>query len=106
MIKGKEVRLKPSQISMICEAFRSSFLENDHLWLFGSRANLSKRGGDIDLYVETSLGVDKVLEAKLFFARQLFKTFDDQKIDIVIRHQDAKNSPIYKHAKETGVQIL
>lgn len=102
----KGIRLSPSSIGAICTAFRESFLENDHLWLFGSRANLSKRGGDIDLYVETSLGIDKVLEAKLLFARQLFKAFDDQKIDIVIRHQDAKNLPIYKHAKETGVQIL
>lgn len=102
----KGIRLNSSQVSVICSAFRSCFLENDHLWLFGSRADLSKKGGDIDLYAETSLDVDEVLSAKLLFARKLFLEFDERKIDIVIRYKDAKEIPIYKQAIASGVQII
>ena len=45
----KDIRLKSSQVSAICSAFKSCFLENDRLWVFGSRADLNKKGGDIDL---------------------------------------------------------
>jgi hypothetical protein len=38
---------------VIRNSFRQCFGGEDHLWLFGSRVNDYKRGGDIDLYVET-----------------------------------------------------
>jgi hypothetical protein len=102
----KKVRLTENQLQAIRQAFQSCFQSEDHLWLFGSRANLDKRGGDIDLYVETNLGINNVLSAKLEFARKLFLEFDDRKIDIVIRYKDAKEQDIYQQAIETGVQIL
>lgn len=103
-IKG--IRLTDFQKTAICEDFAKVFFKEDHLWLFGSRADLNKRGGDIDLYVETNLTIDEVLQAKLDFARELFFRLDDQKIDIVIKYQGADDLLIYNQAKETGVQLL
>ena len=54
----KLVRLKEWQIHEIQKAFVASFEKNDHLWLFGSRADLTKKGGDIDLFIETSKELD------------------------------------------------
>jgi hypothetical protein len=102
----KGVRLSGDQIRAIRFAFKESFLNEDHLWLFGSRTDSSKRGGDIDLYVETSLDIEQVLQSKLDFARELFLRLDDQKIDIIIKHKNAKPLPIYQHAQETGVKIV
>ena len=47
------MRLAVCEIESIKQAFTGSFLPNDHLWLFGSRVDDAKKGGDIDLYVET-----------------------------------------------------
>ena len=102
----ESVRLTDSQILEIRLAFQESFLNNDKLWLFGSRSNLQKKGGDIDLYVETDLDITNVLAAKLAFARRLFLAFDDRKIDIVVRYKNAKEQEIYQQAIANGVQII
>ncbi len=100
------VRLDPSQVLVICQAFRSTFLDDDHLWLFGSRANLSKRGGDIDLYVETTIQpLQKAMDAKSKFYIQLIKQLGDQKIDIVINDNQGSNKLIYNIAKSEGIQL-
>lgn len=104
---SKGVRLEPSQVLAICQTFRTNFLENDHLWLFGSRANLSKRGGDIDLYIETTIQpLRKALDAKNKFYIQLIKQLGDQKIDIVINDQQGSNKLIYDIAKTEGIQLI
>ncbi len=102
----KKVRLTDVQIQAIRQAFKECFTNDDHLWIFGSRADLSKKGGDIDLYIETELDVTQVLSAKLGFAKKLFLAFDDRKIDIVVKYKSAKEQEIYKQATKNGVQIL
>lgn len=103
----QEVRLSSSTVSIICDVFKSNFLETDRLWLFGSRADLSKRGGDIDLYVETSLyPLEKVLEAKNKFYVQLIKQLGDQKIDIIVNHTGDTEKLIYNIAKTEGVRLV
>ncbi len=47
------MRLTEQEKQSICEAFLRHFGKNDHLWLFGSRVDDSKKGGDIDFYIET-----------------------------------------------------
>ena len=47
------VRLTEKEQKIITNTFKRYFHTNDHLWLFGSRADVNKRGGDIDFYVET-----------------------------------------------------
>jgi len=102
----KGVRLPQSTISSICTAFRESFLEGDHLWLFGSRANLSKRGGDIDLYVESSIkDPQQIIKSKSTFLTKLYMAIGEQKIDVVVKFDDT-DLLIYKIAKEEGVQLL
>ncbi len=84
------------------------FLKEDHLWLFGSRANLEKRGGDIDLYIETNMeNYDLAHAAKMKFLCELEKNISEQKIDVVLDiKSDNVDLPIYKIAKSTGVKII
>ncbi len=44
------IRLSCEEIYIIKNCFLKTFSKGDHLWVFGSRADLIKRGGDIDLY--------------------------------------------------------
>lgn len=102
----KSVRLSDSQVNIIRSTFKECFLPEDCLWLFGSRANLAKRGGDIDLYVETNLQpLKNALDAKNKFFIQLIHQLGDQKIDIVINNNSG-NKLIYDIAKTEGVQLL
>ncbi len=100
-----KIRLPDIHIQQMCASFRRLFLNNDHLWVFGSRADPLSKGGDIDLYIETSLDVSEILDVKLTFLKDLFFIFEGQKTDVVIRYKDAPDLLIYQQAKKTGVQI-
>jgi hypothetical protein len=54
-ILSMKIRLSPIEIDHIIEAFKKHFPQGDGLWIFGSRVDMQAKGGDIDLYVETSL---------------------------------------------------
>ncbi len=103
---SEKIRLSEKEIDQIQQAFLLTFKSGDHLWVFGSRADMTKKGGDIDLFVESQMDASHILDAKFNFMRELFLRFDDRKIDIVVQYKGAISLPIYAHAKETGVQIL
>jgi predicted nucleotidyltransferase len=106
MIKVPKVRLEQFAIEAILETFRQYFHKSDRLWLFGSRADMNRKGGDIDLYIETShKDADSVFDAKLSFLSDLKAKIGDQKIDVVVKFNDF-NLPIHKIAKEEGVRLV
>lgn len=102
------MRLTEEEAKYICEIFKKHFGKNDHLWLFGSRADDTKKGGDIDLYVETEEKNSKVaLEMKLSFLSDLWSLLGEQKIDVVLNlTYDKFCLPIYQKAKFEGVQLI
>ena len=59
--------------------------------LFGSRVDDSKRGGDIDLYLEIP-DLPDWFEAKSAFQYGLYRALGDRKIDIVIHPQSVIHS--------------
>ncbi len=101
------MRLSDQQCSIIRTAVTENFGLDANVWLFGSRVDDSKRGGDIDLYIEPATDdVDAIVEAKLNFLVALYKQLGEQKIDVVIRRPGFKeNLPIYQVAKQTGVKL-
>ncbi|MEN9406503.1 MAG: hypothetical protein RLZ12_787 [Bacillota bacterium] len=100
-----KVRLSACELEAIKLAFKTCFLPEDHLWLFGSRTDLSQKGGDIDLYIETEVSnVKQVLAAKSRFVTELYRSIGEQKIDVVVK-LDKSELPIYKVAKKEGVHI-
>lgn len=102
------MRLTARQASIICNTFRQQFGQKASLWLFGSRVDDTKRGGDIDLYVQTpEQDVEKLFQAKIKFLVALDKQLGEQKIDVVL-HRTGQNLqlPIYKIAQETGIKLV
>lgn len=102
------MRLTPNEINIIKECFQTQFGTNDHLWLFGSRADNNARGGDIDLYIETELATLKeAFDKKFEFILNLNLQLGEQKIDVVLNILALKHDqPIYNIAKETGIQLV
>ena len=72
------------------------------VWLFGSRANDKTRGGDIDLYAEVAYPVTPRLKARLVarLEQQLVNH-----VDLVIREPGSTDVPIYRIARQAGVQL-
>ena len=104
----KLVRLNQDELLSIQQSFRATFLPADHLWLFGSRANMNKRGGDIDLYIETNVtDLADVSTRENQFIFKLWDLMGEKKIDVVINILPAnKDLPIYSIAKNTGIQLI
>lgn len=70
------------------------------IFIFGSRADDSKKGGDIDILVMSGKITDS--ERRLIKIK-LFDTIGEQKIDLLIA-KDLSDSFV-KHAYETGVKL-
>ena len=92
------------------EAIKSAAAEvfggDAQVWLFGSRADDNRRGGDIDLYIEigsASAGERARLEARLW--ARLQRLLGERKIDIVTHARGAPLRPIDQQAMDTGVRL-
>lgn len=72
------------------------------IFLFGSRVDDAKRGGDIDLYIETVSRVSRMLVARL---RGNIEDALEIKVDVVVNDHH-KEEPIYGIAKRTGVALI
>ncbi len=95
------MRLSATQQQSILQAARQNFGADAKVWLFGSRLDDARRGGDVDLYVETSQinTLMPALRCKMAIEESL-----DLHVDLVV-NDHMKNEPIYQIAKNQGVQL-
>ena len=102
------MRLTTKQLAIIKTCFTEAFLKEDHLWLFGSRVDDSKRGGDIDLYIETHCDDIKKADSMLStFCIELQDHLGEQKIDIIVKVlAQNKTLRIYQEARDTGILLV
>jgi predicted nucleotidyltransferase len=105
MAEEEQMRLTEEQLRCIREVAAELLGADSRLWLFGSRADDSQKGGDIDLYVE----VDRVLPNRVAdavrFAARLERRFDGLPVDVVVRDLASAAQPIHDIAKQTGVRL-
>ncbi|MEO8210917.1 MAG: nucleotidyltransferase domain-containing protein, partial [bacterium] len=83
------MRLKEFEIRAIKDAVYS-LDKAAKIFLFGSRVDDNKRGGDIDLIISS----DKISKADVFKIKlKMFENLEEQKIDILItdQNQNPKN---------------
>ena len=103
------MRITPEQIKVFGVYAHRYFGEDAGLWLFGSRMDDGKRGGDYDFLVETSLlDADEIIEQKILLLTKLQGTvqFEDEKIDLIVkRRTGAFEMPIYQVAMHEGVRL-
>jgi predicted nucleotidyltransferase len=101
------MRLSEHEILAIKQTFLKYFDDKDELWLFGSRIDDQKKGGDIDLYVYTKEpDIAKAFNAKISFLVDVKLLIGDQKIDMVIHAKAMQDAPIYQEARKTGVKLI
>ncbi len=78
------MRLSERDVQVIKEAVSRWFGPNSRVYLFGSRVDDQRRGGDIDLYVTTNLSAEDANRAKIQAITDIQLALGDQKIDMVV----------------------
>ena len=102
-----DMRLKQRDVQAIIAEFKKTFGSDDHLWLFGSRVYDDKKGGDIDLYIQTRLPGEEVWARKSKFVTGMWHTIGEQKIDVVLHLvDDPFHLPIYDVAQQEGILLV
>jgi predicted nucleotidyltransferase len=72
--------------------------------LFGSRVDDARRGGDIDLYIESTLSPQEAFQRETHMAAELYRALGERKIDIVV-NTGRLDLPIYRLARAQGVWL-
>jgi len=97
------MRLSAREVAVIRSLARRHFGEDANVYLFGSRVDDSKRGGDIDLYVDVPRVMDDKARAVLEFNADLQVSLGEQRIDVIVRDAATKPLAIHDEARRTGV---
>ena len=93
------MRLKEEEINVIKQTILE-FDANAKIYLFGSRADNAKKGGDIDLLI-FSTKIDS--DTKRMIKLRLYDKLGEQKIDILVAKDTKK--PFVRIALEKGVRL-
>ena len=75
------------------------------VFLFGSRVDDNKLGGDIDLLIITSYKEELALEKVNLCYAQLQQLLGEQKIDIIVLASDTMKTDIHREALAHGVLL-
>jgi predicted nucleotidyltransferase len=95
------MRITEYQKNMIVEAV-VNIDPNAKIWLFGSRVDDSKKGGDIDIAI-FSEKIDKNVMQKIQVKRSICDRIGEQKIDIVTTNSGKE--PIFRLAVAEGIKL-
>ena len=96
------IRLREQQQHTIKQLAQELF-NSSKVRIFGSRADMTQKGGDIDIYIQTDKK-EGILKSKLTFLRKFEKLFGEQKVDLLVDN-GTKSKEIFEVAKKEGVLL-
>ncbi len=101
------MRLSEAESKAIKQAVQKHFGPEAQVYVFGSRADDSKHGGDIDLFVETELKGEDLVRAKLHAMSEMQLSIGERKIDIVTGSSRQKDEApwIVQKARQSGIAL-
>ena len=95
------MRLSPHSQQIIKKYF-FAFFGSGEIYLFDSRADDTKKGGDIDLYLVIQDHTD-LFQKKIKFLSKIKRELGEQKIDIVFNTDNTRL--IEKEAQQWGIKL-
>ncbi len=81
------MRLSEKEKKTIKELAHQVFGEGTRVYIFGSRSDDTKKGGDIDLFITNKNKKHLTVKAKVNYLARLKSIIGDQKIDAVLDTQ-------------------
>lgn len=99
------MRLTREQVAAIRQTATEVFGDEVGVWLFGSRVDDDKRGGDVDLLLSpVKFEAQQQLLRKIRFLSRLERRLGERKVDVVIE-TPGDTRPIVRMAHQTGVRL-
>jgi predicted nucleotidyltransferase len=100
------MRLSSNSISVIKSAIQDNFPGQVDTFLFGSRVDDNKRGGDIDLLIIDNLPQAQLEIAKIRALTTIHVKLGEQKIDMVVSsNPEEDRRPVVQMALTQGVRL-
>jgi len=95
------MRLSKREIEVILQVAEDIYGTDVKVYLFGSRVDDSRRGGDIDLLVRTTSEKKGILD-RVRMAARIKSLIGDQKIDIIGDYED---NQVVQEALKNGILL-
>jgi len=99
------MRLTRDQEKIIKSTVDRVLEAESRVWLFGSRVDDARRGGDIDLLIETEATFPNRAKMVCRLYGALIFALGDRKLDVLLKDARTRDAPIFNIAKRTGVLL-
>jgi predicted nucleotidyltransferase len=96
------LRISKSEIEIIKTSILKT-LPNYQIYLFGSRVDDNKRGGDIDIFVQTD--IETSLKDKISILTDIEANGIERKIDLIVKSPNSKEQKIFITAEKEGILL-
>lgn len=96
------MRVTPEQISTIVQTARHVAGENTHVWLFGSRLDDARKGGDIDLLIESTPLASTLDRARI---KNYLEQHLQLPVDVLTTCPGAKERPFIALARAQAIRL-
>ncbi|HET9114371.1 MAG TPA: nucleotidyltransferase domain-containing protein [Burkholderiales bacterium] len=96
------MRLTDDQREIITTAVSRMFGQGSEVWLFGSRMDDAKRGGDVDLLIRTDVTLSLINRARI---KMELESLLGLPIDIVSQNRNAVATPFQIIARSTATRL-
>ncbi len=81
------------------------FGEDSTVLLFGSRVDDSKKGGDVDLLVETRHAIKNPALLSARFSARVSRLMNGRKVDVILAAPNVRELSIHKQARSSGMPL-
>jgi len=99
------MRLKENDRAQIKKIVFDIAGEEAKVFLFGSRVEDSKAGGDVDLLVQLPGKVDNPALLSAQLSARVSRLMSGRKTDVLLSASNLKDLPIHQLAKKTGIML-
>lgn len=99
------MRLSYQSRQIIRDTVTEVFGPDAEVAVFGSRADDSARGGDVDLLVQSGKTIDQRERKALRLVAKLQIRLGDQPIDVLVLDPDSHHKPLHEEAIRTGIRL-
>jgi predicted nucleotidyltransferase len=104
------MRLSRVEVDDIANAARTTCPPGSRVYLFGSRVDDDRRGGDIDLLVETPqpLPAQQVVSLRNRFTARLYRLIGERRIDVLVAPPAPPGSvdPVIESARAHAIELV